>query len=89
MDSTAIKKLDNGCANSSVWPSTRTVMRTKGGIFRVGRLEATSLLGFPEECGKPLVFGGKEFITDPDPGYGWLWTMMIRDPSVGPENFRV
>ena len=83
-----------GCANSSVLAfNTNCNVRTKGGAYY--SLGATgswpkraSAFGFPGrgQCGKPLVFGGKKelLFTDPDPGYGWLWTMMIRDPSVGP-----
>lgn len=34
-------------------------------------------------CGKPAWLGGKGnlLFTQPDPGHGWLWTMMIRKPT--------
>ena len=76
------------------WPSTRTVMCVlKGAYYSLSGTTGSwpkraSSFGFPGrgQCGKPLEFGGKKelLFTDPDPGYGWLWTMMIRDPSVGP-----
>eukprot|EP00944_MAST-04C_sp_MAST-4C-sp1_P009726 g9726.t1 len=96
MDSTGIKKfLDSGCANSSVLSfNSNCNVRSKGGAYyslsgATGSWpKRASDFGFPGrgQCGKPLVFGGKKelLFTDPDPGYGWLWTMMIRDPSVGP-----
>ena len=89
----------NKCENSTMLSyNSNCNMRSDDGVLDGGAYysiknsqtaypKRASVTSFPGkgQCGMPASWGGKGnlLFTRPDPGYGWLWTMMIRDPNSG------